>query len=35
MLDELVRLSEDVERLLAASQPAPETTDVAARETGS
>lgn len=35
VLDELVRLSEDVERLLAASQPAPETTEAAPRETGS
>ena len=34
VLDELVRLSEDVERLLAAGQPAPETTEAAARETG-
>ncbi|MFL5307208.1 MAG: hypothetical protein ACJ8F1_18475 [Polyangia bacterium] len=35
VLDELVRLSEDVERLLAAGQPAPETIEAAARETGS
>ena len=35
VLDELVRLSEDVERLLASGQPAPETLDVAPRETGS
>ncbi len=35
VLDELVRLSEDVERLLASSQPAAATTEAAARETGS
>jgi hypothetical protein len=32
VLDELVRLGEDVERLLAASQPAPPATEVTARE---
>jgi hypothetical protein len=35
VLDELVRLSEDVERLLAASQPPAGATGIAARETGS
>jgi hypothetical protein len=35
VLDELVRLSEDVERLLASSQPATAATEAAARETGS
>jgi hypothetical protein len=35
VLDELVRLSEDVERLLASSQPATPPAEVSARETGS
>jgi hypothetical protein len=35
VLDELVRLSEDVERLLASSQPSAATDEVAMRETGS
>jgi hypothetical protein len=35
VLDELVRLGEDVERLLASSQPPAATTGVAAREVGS
>ncbi len=35
VLDELVRLSEDVERLLAASPPVAPTPEVAPRETGS